>query len=71
MRRKVIGAAVRDLREQRGIKQSELAEAAGITAPYLSQIENEKRERPALEVLQLLARGLGVTVDDISERVAS
>jgi DNA-binding XRE family transcriptional regulator len=55
---------VRAWREARGLTQQQLAEAAGISIPYLSQIEVGKRKGGA-EVLAALARALRVSLDDI------
>jgi DNA-binding XRE family transcriptional regulator len=55
---------VRAWREARGLTQQQLAEAAGISIPYLSQIEVGKRKGSA-EVLAALARALRVSLDDI------
>jgi DNA-binding XRE family transcriptional regulator len=55
---------VRAWREARGLTQQQLAEAAGISIPYLSQIEAGKRKGSA-EVLAALARALRVSLDDI------
>ena len=51
-------------REYRGLTQQQLAEKAGISAAYLSQIETGKRTGSA-EVLQALARALNLDLDDI------
>lgn len=55
---------VRAWREARGLTQAQLAEAAGISISYLSQIESGKRKGGA-EVLAALARALRVSLDDI------
>lgn len=55
---------VRAWREARGLTQQQLAEAAGISIPYLSQIEAGNRKGSA-EVLAALARALRVSLDDI------
>jgi DNA-binding XRE family transcriptional regulator len=55
---------VRVWREHRGLTQQELADAAGISKPYLSQIETGKRTGSA-EVLGALARALGVGLEDL------
>ncbi|MFK0291740.1 helix-turn-helix domain-containing protein [Streptomyces sp. NPDC090442] len=57
---RVFGARVADLREQRGLTQSELAAAIGRTASWLSQVEREIQPVNRLDVLRLLADGLGV-----------
>lgn len=51
-------------REFRGLSQQELAERAGISVPYLSQIEKGKR-KGSLEVLSAVARALKVSLDDL------
>jgi transcriptional regulator with XRE-family HTH domain len=38
-----LGNTVTQLREQKGMKQGQLAETLGITQSYLSQIENNKK----------------------------
>jgi len=42
--------------------QEALAQAAGLSTPYLSQIENRKRDG-TVDVLQRLALALGVPMD--------
>jgi DNA-binding XRE family transcriptional regulator len=54
--------AIRVIREWRGMIQSELAVAAGISQNYLSEIENGRRKGPA-ELQKKFARALGVPVD--------
>jgi DNA-binding XRE family transcriptional regulator len=56
---------VRVFREHRGLTQAELAAAAGISVPYLSQIE-ARRRRPSTAVLHRLAGRLAVTIDDLT-----
>jgi transcriptional regulator with XRE-family HTH domain len=58
------GNPIRVWRERRGLTQQQLAEAAGISVPYLSQIESGKRGGSA-EVLAVIARALGLALDDI------
>jgi DNA-binding XRE family transcriptional regulator len=55
---------VRVWREHRGLTQQRLAEAAGISAPYLSQIESGKRKGSA-KVLAAIAKELGLSLDDV------
>lgn len=56
---------VRLWREYRGLTQKKLANAAGISVPYLSQLETGKR-KGSLEVYSAIATALGVTLDDIA-----
>jgi len=51
-------------REYRGVSQSKLANIAGISAPYLSQLETNKR-RGSMAVLSAIAHSLHITIDDI------
>jgi DNA-binding XRE family transcriptional regulator len=51
-------------REHRGMSRGALAKAAGISAPYLSQIETGKRPG-TIQVMKNLAKVLGADVDDL------
>lgn len=55
---------IRVWREYRGLAVKELAEKAGIAAPYLSQVETGKRDG-TVETLRKIADALGVTIDDL------
>ncbi len=59
------GNPVRVWREHRGLTQLQLAEGAGISVPYLSQIESGKR-RGSTEVLAAIAKKLGLLLDDLA-----
>ena len=52
-------------REYRGLTQKKLADTAGISVPYLSQLETGKR-KGSLEVYSAIATALSVTLDDIA-----
>ncbi|MCX5376035.1 helix-turn-helix domain-containing protein [Streptomyces sp. NBC_00091] len=58
--RRVFGARVANLRKQKGVTQGELAAAIGRTASWLSQVERGIQPVNRLDVLRLLADGLGV-----------
>ena len=51
-------------REYRGFTQQQLAEKAGISVPYLSQIETGKR-KPSIRVLMKVSSILQVDVGDL------
>ena len=53
------GNPIRIWREYKKIKLNELAKIVGISASYLSQIENGKRN-PTIDTLKLIATGLKV-----------
>lgn len=55
---------IRVWREYRSLTQRQLAETAGISIPYLSQIESGKR-KGTTEILNAIARALSLTLDDI------
>ena len=50
--------------EYRGLSQSEMAEKAGISVPYLSQLETNKR-KGSLTVLATIAKVLKVSLENI------
>ncbi len=51
-------------REHRGMTQQQVADKAGISKPYLSQLESGQR-RGTTEVLMAVAKALGVDLDDV------
>ncbi len=55
---------VRAWREHRKLTQEQLADSAGISKSYLSQIESGKR-RGTTNVLVALANALGLDLDDV------
>jgi DNA-binding XRE family transcriptional regulator len=55
---------IRVWRKYRGFTQQDLAAAAGISPPYLSQLETGKRTGTA-EVLSAVAEALNVALDDL------
>jgi transcriptional regulator with XRE-family HTH domain len=57
-----IGEYIRQQREQARISLRQLASAAGISNPYLSQIERGLR-RPSAEILQQIAKGLRISAE--------
>jgi len=55
---------IRVWREYRGLTRQQLAGAAGISVPYISQIESGKR-KGSTGVLSAIARALDLALDDI------
>lgn len=55
---------IRTYRTYRGMSVSALAEAAGISQPYLSEIESGKK-KGSVDVLKRIATALRVELDDI------
>lgn len=54
-------------REYRGLTQQQLADAAGISKPYLSQIETGRR-KGTTEILSAIAKTLDISLDEIIEK---
>ncbi len=52
-------------RKRRGVTQAELAEAAGITQPYLAQIERGQRRGADIRHYTKFAERLGVRIADV------
>ncbi|MER7701761.1 helix-turn-helix transcriptional regulator [Kitasatospora sp. NPDC097605] len=63
--RRAFGARVAQLRKARGMRQDQLAAAVGRTASWVSQVERGIQPVVRLDVLQLLADGLGVSVQTL------
>jgi transcriptional regulator with XRE-family HTH domain len=57
-----IGDYIRQQREQAKISLRQLAEQAGVSNPYLSQIERGLR-KPSAEILQQIAKGLRISAE--------
>ena len=57
-----LGAFIRHQREQSALSLRKLAERAGISNPYLSQIERGLR-KPSAEIMKAIARGLSVPAE--------
>jgi transcriptional regulator with XRE-family HTH domain len=57
-----IGTYIREQREQAKISLRQLAQSAGISNPYLSQIERGLR-RPSADILQQIAKGLRISAE--------
>jgi len=59
-----IGEYIRQQREQAKISLRQLSSAAGVSNPYLSQIERGLR-RPSAEILQQIAKGLRISAESL------
>ena len=56
---------IKRLREKKGFSVRALAREAGVSQPYLRQLENSNRANPSGAVLQKIASVLGVTIADL------
>lgn len=62
-----LGAYLREQRESAQLSLRQLADMAGISNPYLSQIERGLK-RPSAEILQQIAKGLKVSAESLYVR---
>jgi transcriptional regulator with XRE-family HTH domain len=62
-----LGAALRALRNERDLKQLDVAEDAGITVAHLSKIETGK-VNPTWGTVEAIANALGITIADVARR---
>ena len=62
-----IGSFIREQREAAEVSVRQLARLAGVSNPYLSQIERGLR-KPSAEILQQIARGLSISAETLYER---
>src|SRR5512135_1384809 len=67
LRVRELGAYIREQRRSAQISLRQLARQAGISNPYLSQIERGLR-RPSAEILQQIARALSLSVETLYVR---
>lgn len=58
------GQHIRTLRKSKGIKQSVLAEKAGVSIGFISDIESGKKS-PSLNTLKMVAAALGVPMSEL------
>ena len=62
--KKTIGQMIQERRNKLGITQERLAEIAGVSRPYINQIESRGGERIGAEVLYWICIALGESIDD-------
>jgi transcriptional regulator with XRE-family HTH domain len=62
-----LGSFIRDQRRNARLSLRKLSEAAGISNPYLSQIERGLR-KPSAEILQAIAKGLRISAETLYVR---
>jgi len=62
-----LGEFIRDQRRNARLSLRKLSEAAGISNPYLSQIERGLR-KPSAEILQSIAKGLRISAETLYVR---
>ncbi|RSM55750.1 XRE family transcriptional regulator [Actinoplanes sp. ATCC 53533] len=66
--RSAIGIVLRRLRHQQGRTLQDVAEAAGVSLPYLSEIERGRKEASS-EILAAICGALGVALTELLDQV--
>lgn len=67
--REAVGFQLREERRERGERISDVAQRAGLSPQYLSEIERGRKD-PSSEVLSAVAGALGLSVRDLSLRAS-
>lgn len=62
-----LGEYIREQREQAEVSLRQLARTAGVSNPYLSQVERGLK-RPSAEILQQIAQGLRISAETLYVR---
>jgi transcriptional regulator with XRE-family HTH domain len=62
-----IGDFIREQRQQAHVSLRQLSKLAGVSNPYLSQVERGLR-RPSAEILQQIAKGLRISAEQLYVR---
>jgi transcriptional regulator with XRE-family HTH domain len=62
-----LGRAIQAVRTERGLSQTQLAEATGFMQSWISQVERGRRN-PSWNNVARLAEGLGVSVAELAKR---
>lgn len=66
MREKLFGERLRQLREERGLTLHDLARESGLHQSTISRLETDVHRRPQMETFVLLAKGFGVSVQELA-----
>jgi len=67
--RELVGSELRQERQSRGERLTDVAERAGVSTQYLSEVERGLKD-PSSEILSAVAGALDLTVRQLSVRVA-
>ena len=65
-----LGIEIKKSRIDQQVQQQELAQRAGISRKYLSEIERERVD-PRFSIVQRIAQALGVSLDTLGRRPPS
>ena len=68
--RTMLGSFIRQRRSDLGLSVAEAAEAWGMTTSAIYMIERGDRSKIQPDTLRKIARGLGITVDELLEQAS-
>ena len=60
-----IGDKIKQLRNKQGLTQDELARKADLPYTTLTKIETNVITKPSIQTVVKIAKGLGITIDDL------
>lgn len=63
-----LGARIKKFRGEAKLNQAKLADTAGLSPAYISELEGGTATRPSGQVLLQLAKALGVTIADLLDQ---
>lgn len=61
----LLGEKIKQLRQQRGMSLTELAEKANVSKSYLSTIERDIQKNPSIQFLEKIAEVFGISILDL------
>lgn len=61
----LIGEKIKNLRQDKKMSLSELAERAGVAKSYLSSIERNLQTNPSIQFIEKISKVLNVSVNDL------
>ena len=65
--REALGQQLRTERSERGLRIADVAERAGVSPQYLSELERGRKD-PSSEILSAISGALGLSVRSLTER---
>ena len=63
-----LGEKIRKLRAAKGWSSGELAQNSGVSRAYLWQLETDGKKSPSIQILERLAKALGVPLTEFLEK---
>lgn len=60
---------LKELRLSKNITQIKIAKDSGLSQSYINELETGKKNNPTIQTLEKLAKALGVSVAELTEKV--